>query len=58
MSRNPLCVQLDMEFDSGKVVPVVGGSRNPLCVQLDMEVSSLRLKSVLINHVAIRYACN
>ena len=37
LCRNPLCVQLDMEFGLAAVAGVSLECRNPLCVQLDME---------------------
>ena len=56
-SRNPLCVQLDMEREVDFSELCNHCSRNPLCVQLDMEIYGDDRWSIDIS-VAIRYACN
>ena len=58
ISRNPLCVQLDMEFGPTSSAVADPLSRNPLCVQLDMEIEVGNASSAAANNVAIRYACN
>ena len=57
-SRNPLCVQLDMEFGSDALRGSDCASRNPLCVQLDMELCFPEDEIIELFKVAIRYACN